>query len=192
MVKKILVVLMVVAFSCSFMLFTASCAKKAGQVEQVAKPDSGKPAVTPKAGDDDAARKARAAAEAKRRAEREAAARLRAQMDTFENKKIYFDFDKSELKPQAKASLTEKAQFLRSNPEFSVRIDGHCDERGTNEYNLALGERRAEAAFKFLNALGISGSRMQTRSYGEEMPADPGHSEGAWAQNRRDEFKLIK
>ncbi|NIR17957.1 MAG: peptidoglycan-associated lipoprotein Pal, partial [Desulfobacterales bacterium] len=98
----------------------------------------------------------------------------------------------SELKPEARAILVKKAEWLRNNQEFSVRIEGHCDERGTNEYNLALGERRANAAWKFLNALGISGSRMTTISYGEERPADTGHNETAWSQNRRDEFKLIR
>ena len=77
------------------------------------------------------------------------------------------------------------------NPGFSVRIDGHCDERGTNEYNLALGERRANAAVEFIMTLGVSGDRLSTLSFGEERPAVSGHDEGAWAQNRRDEFKLI-
>ena len=81
---------------------------------------------------------------------------------------------------------------MRANPRYSVRIEGHCDERGTNEYNIALGERRANAAWKFMNALGISGNRLTTISYGEERPADPGHNENAWSKNRRDEFKLIK
>ncbi|MFP3929181.1 MAG: OmpA family protein, partial [Desulfobacteraceae bacterium] len=73
-----------------------------------------------------------------------------------------------------------------------VRIEGHCDERGTNEYNLALGERRANAAKKYLISLGVSEDRVRTISYGEERPADPRHNEEAWAKNRRDEFKLFK
>ena len=108
----------------------------------------------------------------------------------FEAENIYFDFDKSELKPEARAILTKKADWLRAHPEFSLRIEGNCDERGTIEYNLALGERRANAAWKFLNAMGISGERMTTISYGEERPAFLGHNEAAWAKNRRDEFKL--
>jgi peptidoglycan-associated lipoprotein len=78
------------------------------------------------------------------------------------------------------------------NSSFSVRIEGHCDERGTNEYNLALGERRAEAAAKYLRSLGISRFRISTLSYGEEKPVAYGGSESAWAKNRRDEFVLIK
>lgn len=113
-------------------------------------------------------------------------------MRTFEGEKIYFDYDKSELKPEALAVLKKKAEWLRNNPDFSARIEGHCDERGTNEYNLALGERRANAAWRFLNALGISGSRLTTISYGEERPADPGQNDDAWSKNRRDEFKLLK
>jgi peptidoglycan-associated lipoprotein len=73
-----------------------------------------------------------------------------------------------------------------------VTVEGYCDERGTNEYNMALGDRRAKSAMKYLNALGISANRMSTVSYGEEKPADPGHNEAAWAKNRRDEFKLSK
>jgi peptidoglycan-associated lipoprotein len=96
------------------------------------------------------------------------------------------------LKAPARAILENKAAWLRANGRYKVRIEGHCDERGTNEYNLALGERRANSAFKYLNALGVSADRMSTISYGEERPADPGHNEAAWAKNRRDEFKLYK
>jgi len=113
-------------------------------------------------------------------------------MRTFEGEKIYFDYDKSELRPEARTALKKKAEWLRNNLGFSARIEGHCDERGTNEYNLALGERRANAAWRFLNALGISGSRLTTISYGEERPADPGQNDDAWSKNRRDEFKLLK
>jgi peptidoglycan-associated lipoprotein len=121
----------------------------------------------------------------------EAARKLEGEISMFESEKIYFDFDRSELKPEARAVLTKKADWLRSNPKYKIRIEGHCDERGSTEYNLALGERRANAAWKFLNALGVSGDRMSVISYGEERPDDPGHSEQAWAKNRRDEFVLI-
>ncbi|MBN1627024.1 MAG: peptidoglycan-associated lipoprotein Pal [Deltaproteobacteria bacterium] len=144
-----------------------------------------------------AAAKARAeqeAAAAKARAEAEAAARrlLEQQMSAFESEKIYFDYDRADLKPEAQATLEEKAKFLEDNPSCSVTIEGHCDERGTNEYNLALGERRADAAKKFLTSLGISSDRVTTVSYGEEKPVAVGHEESCWSQNRRDEFKLIK
>ncbi len=103
---------------------------------------------------------------------------------------IYFDFDRSDLKPEARATLQEKADFMRANPSVMVNIEGHCDERGTAEYNIALGERRAEAAKGFMMNLGISGSRMTTISYGEEKPIALGHDEAAWAKNRRVHFEI--
>jgi peptidoglycan-associated lipoprotein len=116
----------------------------------------------------------------------------RSEIAAFESGNIYFDYDRSELKSTAKAALQKKAAWLRANSGFSVKISGHCDERGTNEYNLALGERRANATWKYLNALGVSGNRMNTVSYGEEKPAVPGHNDTAWAKNRRAEFKLMR
>lgn len=101
---------------------------------------------------------------------------------------IYFDFDKSTLTPAAQDNLLRKAEWLRENPSATVTIEGHCDERGTNEYNLALGDRRAESAKAFLIDLGIDRSRLATISYGEERPVDPRHNEEAWAKNRRDHF----
>jgi peptidoglycan-associated lipoprotein len=109
-----------------------------------------------------------------------------------ESEKIYFDYDRSELKPEARAVLTKKAAWLRENSGYSIKIEGHCDERGSTEYNLALGERRADAAAKFLSALGVSSSRISTVSMGEENPVDSRSNETAWAKNRRDEFILIK
>lgn len=101
---------------------------------------------------------------------------------------IYFAFDKSTLTPAAQDNLLRKAEWLRENPEATVTIEGHCDERGTNEYNLALGDRRAESAKAFLVDLGIDPMRLTTISYGEERPVDPRHTEEAWAKNRRDHF----
>jgi peptidoglycan-associated lipoprotein len=101
---------------------------------------------------------------------------------------IYFDFDRSDLRPEAREVLNQKAEMLRRYPDIRVRIEGHCDERGTVEYNLALGERRAEAARRYLIDLGIDPDRMTTVSYGEERPAVEGSNEAAWSQNRRDEF----
>ena len=103
---------------------------------------------------------------------------------------IYFEFDKSTLTPSAQDNLMKKAEWLRSNPDATVTIEGHCDERGTNEYNLALGERRAESSKNFLVDLGIAPSRMTTISYGEERPIDPQSNEEAWAKNRRDHFVI--
>jgi peptidoglycan-associated lipoprotein len=101
---------------------------------------------------------------------------------------IYFEFDKSTLTPAAQDNLLKKAEWLRENPDATVTIEGHCDERGTNEYNLALGDRRAESAKAFLADLGIDPARMTTISYGEERPVDPRHDEEAWAKNRRAHF----
>ncbi len=101
---------------------------------------------------------------------------------------IYFEFDKSTLSPAAQDNLLRKAEWLRENPAATVTIEGHCDERGTNEYNLALGDRRAESAKAFLIDLGIDPSRLTTISYGEERPVDPRNAEEAWAKNRRDHF----
>ena len=101
---------------------------------------------------------------------------------------ISFDFDKSTLNPAAQDNLLRKAEWLRENPDATATIEGHCDERGTNEYNLALGDRRAESAKAFLTDLGIDPARLTTISYGEERPVDPRHMEEAWAKNRRDHF----
>ncbi len=110
--------------------------------------------------------------------------------ERFMNEDIYFAFDQSSLTSDAQAILQQKAQWLQSRPDVSVTIEGHCDERGTTEYNIALGDRRAESAKSFLMNLGISASRMNTVSYGEERPADPGHNESAWARNRRAHFVI--
>ncbi len=98
---------------------------------------------------------------------------------------IYFDFDKSSLTKDSKTKLQQNADWLRKNPDSDVSLDGHCDERGTNEYNMALGERRSRAAYDFLRSLGIPVDQMSTRSFGEEVPADPGHNESSWSKNRR-------
>lgn len=193
MMKKTMILLLVLAFACSS-LFLMSCAKKHVKTEEVTKAAPAAPmekAEPTKAAEDEAAKRAEEERQARLRAE-EAARELRMEIQAFESGNIYFDFDKSELKPEARAILEKKAAWLRAHPDFSLRIEGHCDERGTNEYNLALGERRANAAGKFLNALGISMGRVSTLSYGEERPADPGHNQAAWAKNRRDEFKLTK
>ena len=98
---------------------------------------------------------------------------------------FYFDYDKSVLKPADLGALEMHAQILRRNPDRSIVLEGHCDERGTREYNLALGERRADSVRSFLLSAGVSGGQIETVSYGEEQPADPGHNEAAWERNRR-------
>ncbi|MBW2221135.1 MAG: peptidoglycan-associated lipoprotein Pal, partial [Deltaproteobacteria bacterium] len=101
---------------------------------------------------------------------------------------IYFVFDDFSLSEKAKKTLVEDAAWLMNNPQKEIVIEGHCDERGTEEYNIALGERRASSAKKYLINLGVKSSQLSTISYGEEKPADLGNDEEAWAKNRRDEF----
>ena len=101
---------------------------------------------------------------------------------------IFFDYDSAEMTTEAQTSLANNAEVMRNNQAWIVTIEGHCDERGTAEYNLALSERRALAARDYLVALGIPVNRLRTVSYGEEFPFDPGNDEAAWAQNRRAHF----
>lgn len=105
-------------------------------------------------------------------------------------KPAFFELDSADITPAAKAALDENAAVLRRNPSWTVTIEGHTDERGTAEYNLALGERRAIAARTYLVSLGIAADRLRTVSYGKEFPFDPGHDEGAWAKNRRAHFVI--
>jgi len=106
--------------------------------------------------------------------------------------RIYFDYDQYNLTPPAMDALAGNAAFLKSHPGIQVRIEGFCDERGSDEYNLALGERRAQASRDFLVSLGVSPDKLSTVSYGEESPLDPGSNEAAWASNRRAEFKVVR
>ena len=105
-------------------------------------------------------------------------------------KPVFYDYDSSDLSAEAQKALDENAATLRKYPSWTVTIEGHCDERGTAEYNLALGERRAVAARAYLVALGVSPDRVRTVSYGKEFPFDAGHTETAWAQNRRAHFVI--
>ena len=100
-------------------------------------------------------------------------------------KDAYFDFNSSVLRSDAQINLTDSATFLKSHPKFDVLIEGHCDERGTEQYNLALGDHRANEAKEYLQTLGYDSSRMKTISYGKDRPFDNGHDETAWAKNRR-------
>jgi len=106
-------------------------------------------------------------------------------------KRVHFDFDKYDLRPEAIRTLGDNAASMKQYPQFKVRIEGHCDERGTVEYNLALGEKRARAARDYLVSLGTPAGRLSIVSFGKERPLDPGHNESAWAQNRRDEFTFL-
>ena len=106
-------------------------------------------------------------------------------------KDIHFDFDKYDIRPEDTEILKENAALLMQYPKVKIQTEGHCDERGTSEYNLALGERRANAAKKYLLSLGISPDRISTISYGEEKPLDAGHNEEAWSNNRRGHFVIL-
>lgn len=163
------------------LLLTVSCAKKTA-----ADTDTATKMEAPEE-DTSAADQERAMEEARLAAEQRAREAARNQ---FLREHVYFAFDSATLSPMAQDTLRQKAAFLQDNAGVSVTVEGHCDERGTNEYNLALGERRAESVKAFLVDLGVSSSRMTTISYGEERPADPGSNEEAWSKNRRAEFKI--
>lgn len=105
--------------------------------------------------------------------------------------KIYFNFDSYTLSEQARKTLAGNADFLQKNGGAKLRIEGNCDERGSAEYNIALGEKRAKSAMKYLATMGVPETRLATISYGKEQPADSGHDEAAWAKNRRDDFIIL-
>jgi len=105
---------------------------------------------------------------------------------------VYFDFDRSTVRDDMRPVLDKNAQWLKKKDGAKIQIQGHADERGTNEYNIALGERRAQGIKKYLADSGINEARLSTISYGEERPVDPGHTEEAWAKNRRVEFVIVK
>lgn len=105
---------------------------------------------------------------------------------------VHFDFDKSDLTDSAREILSRNSEWIVANPSVKVQVEGHCDERGTEEYNLALGERRANSVKNYLTSMGVEGDRIYTISYGEELPVDPQHDEGAWAQNRRAHFLVTQ
>ncbi|MFH1367680.1 MAG: peptidoglycan-associated lipoprotein Pal [Elusimicrobiota bacterium] len=103
---------------------------------------------------------------------------------------VFFNYDQSDLMPSAREALKKNAEFIKGNPNLEVLVGGHCDERGTFEYNLALGQRRAAVVREYYGQLGVPLGRIATISYGEEMPANPGQNEAAWAKNRRAETKI--
>jgi peptidoglycan-associated lipoprotein len=130
------------------------------------------------------------AANRRAQAERDAAARALADARSLLNAPIYFDYDKSEIRDDAKQALDSKLALLRANPAMKIRIEGNTDSRGSNEYNMALGLRRANAARRYLVSQGIDNARFEVVSYGEERPVDQGTSEDAYAKNRRDDFVI--
>lgn len=116
---------------------------------------------------------------------------MRAAIQQITDARVYFAFDKFDIKSEYKDMLRTKADIMKRYPNLRVRIEGNCDERGTQEYNLALGERRARAAYDYLTNLGVSAGQMEMISYGKENPAVQGTGESAWSQNRRDDFRVV-
>lgn len=183
-ITRLLVMLFVVT------LLAAGCAKKPVAEEvavteiptETAFIEQQPTAVIEQQVDDAAARRAAAEAAA-------AAAEAEAQRAAGNLGRIYFDFDQYTLTATAKQQLATNASLLKAAPAVKIQIEGHCDERGSDEYNLALGEKRALSTKNYLVSLGVAADRMSIISYGEELPLDPINSEVAWAKNRRAEFK---
>ena len=193
--KLFMTLLIVVIFA---FILPAGCAKKeVVKEEAVEKQAPVQPTEIAKEKETDEAMakekaKERAAEEqlAREKAGEEAAANVAKEASQFED--IHFAFDRFDLRPDAREILDMHAKWLNAHAEYVVRIEGNCDERGTEEYNLALGDRRAKSAMKYLVDLGIDKTRISTISYGKERPLDPEHNEEAWAKNRRDHFVVIK
>ncbi|MBN2439037.1 MAG: peptidoglycan-associated lipoprotein Pal [Deltaproteobacteria bacterium] len=139
----------------------------------------------------DAAAREAAGKEAAEKAKKEAATKAATILQEMQIADIHFDYDKYNLKPEAQEILKKGAPAYLKYRDYKLVIEGHCDERGTAEYNLALGEKRATEAAKYLFDLGIGKERIKTISYGKEMPLDKGHDEAAWAKNRRAHFVIF-
>ena len=179
----------------------AACGgKKPEPVTPVAGPNADSLAAAQRAHDDsmraaqeEADRKAKEEAERRQRIADSLAAMGRSTeaVKTILATMIHFDFDKAIIRGGDAAVLDQKVAILQANSALRIRISGHCDERGSDEYNLALGNRRATAAKQYVTSHGIDASRIETASYGEERPIAQGHTEEAWAQNRRDEFEIL-
>jgi peptidoglycan-associated lipoprotein len=193
--RKLLMIVIVLALFFAMATLTTSCANKQVRTEEEGKGAGYKAGEAGQKSGESAGTSAGASEGASAGTSALAPERdqkLRMAMQAFESESIYFDFDKSDLKPEARAILDKKADWLRSNPQYRVRVEGHCDNRGSNEYNVALGERRADAAMKYMVAQGIPANRLSTISYGEERPKCTQETEACWAMNRRDEFRLLK
>ncbi len=192
--QKKLFLNMVMAVLLAGLFFTVSCAQKAVVPSSETTNGTAIQSTQNKGPSAEELAKQKAAREARIKEQelKEAAARKKAAArGRFVSQDIHFAFDSSQLTPMSQVLLKEKAQWLENNPSVHVRIEGNCDERGTTEYNMALGERRALSVKNFLVDLGISGSRLTTISYGEEKPIDPRHNEEAWAKNRRVHFTIL-
>ena len=171
---------------CGGMFLCAGCARE----EAVRKDEGVIPAAArtetpslPKTNPDNAAHQTPSGSGMQQNSHKATVADLEKELDA-----IYFEYDSSTLSETARQILEKDSSVLKKNPQAKIRVEGHCDERGADEYNLALGERRAQAAVRYLITMGISAERLSTISYGKEKPAVHGHDEAAWAKNRRDEF----
>ncbi len=188
--RRMLVSVLIVG---AFLMVYTGCAQKAAVVEtQPVQEQKMTPQAAPEpqkdtAAEDEARRKAMEEQAMKEKAMKEAEARIAVLFDD-----IRFDFDKAIIKPEFRQRLNDQADWLRGNGWQQLTIEGNCDERGTEEYNIALGQRRAEAAKKYLVDLGTDAKKIKAISYGKEKPLDPGHDEEAWAKNRRDHFELSR
>jgi peptidoglycan-associated lipoprotein len=176
----------------------AACGKKAPEVAPAPEPNADSLAAERARADSAAADSARRAQEEAERIARQraadsaaAAAAGTAEVRNTLAAMIHFDFDRAALRSDDQGALDQKVAILNANPDLRIRVSGHCDERGSDEYNLALGNRRATAAKNYLVSHGVDASRIETASYGEERPVAMGHDEDSWAQNRRDEFEIL-
>jgi peptidoglycan-associated lipoprotein len=167
--------------------FAVACGGKAAPEEPAPEPTpTAAPTPPPEPLDDNSAERERLE---KERMEREAAEKART-VSADLAAMINFDYDQAQVRPADQQTLDRKAAILAANPQVKLRISGHADERGSDEYNLALGNRRASAAKRYLENKGVDASRLEVVSYGEERPLNPGSDETAFAQNRRDEFEI--
>ena len=197
MKKYLTLIGLLMVFSFGLAMFSG-CAEKQAVVkdESVQEQKAASAQAEPvKVADDEAAR------QAKEQADREAALKAQAAKEAREKKNaaalndlniqnIYFDYDKSNIRSDAREILKANAEIFTRNSSATIVVEGYCDERGTTEYNMALGEKRAQETKQYLGNLGINASRIETISYGEERPLDPRSTEEAWAQNRRVQFLL--
>ena len=182
----------------SVLLFTVSCAKKMVQDQQVSTTEPEIQKSPDRTTTEPEVQKVpeRSAEVVEKAGRREEDRRLaeeavrEAAKAAFIGENVHFAFNSFELSDQAMQVLNNKADYLRMNPGITVTVEGYCDERGTNAYNVVLGERRAESAKVYLVGLGVSGSRLHTVTYGEERPVAAGHNEASWAENRRVQFLI--
>ena len=179
MKNRNVLILLLIAFCSISICFTLGCAKKSTVREEPAEPVIEEEPVEP------------TPAEEPVKPPKEEATKPIVEPKQITFRKIYFDFDKYNLRNDARMALDVNVKILKENPDIILMVEGHCDERGTIEYNLQLGKKRAESAKDYITASGIDSYRLKTISFGEEKPLDFGHTEKAWAKNRRADSKIL-